>query len=207
MLTARFQPPFIFYHTICHTQRYAHQEEYFALDDAEFRNVTSILKLLALGAHKVCRTLHVSSFAYDAPFFSPCFFLLSLLWHHVGRGWGSLRLAVPTHPPNLFQGTCTRPAKSDITRTPTTVDMDMDEQTDAVISLRVPFPLSCSTLSRGGFARPSFRPSIYPFALSSLNPFASALFVVLFVCFLNAVRHLPPFFLLSFRVFLLYLTR
>ena len=122
------------------------------------------------------------------------FFLLSLLWHHVGRGWGSLRLAVPTHTPNLFQGTCTRPAKSDITRTPTTVDMDMDEQTDAVISLRVPFPLSCSTLSRGGFARPSFRPSIYPFALSSLNPFASALFVVLFVCFLNAVRHLPPLF-------------
>ncbi|KAI9463931.1 hypothetical protein F5148DRAFT_982280 [Russula earlei] len=32
-------------------------EEYFALDDAEFRNVTSILKLLALGAHQypVCR--------------------------------------------------------------------------------------------------------------------------------------------------------
>ncbi|KAF8486780.1 hypothetical protein DFH94DRAFT_621517 [Russula ochroleuca] len=32
-------------------------EDYFALDDAEFRNVTSILKLLALGAHKypVCR--------------------------------------------------------------------------------------------------------------------------------------------------------
>lgn len=104
VLTARFQPPFIFYHTICHTQRYAHQEEYFALDDAEFRNVTSILKLLALGAHKVCRTLHVSSFAYDAPFFSPCFFSSFSPLAPRGQGVGVSQTCGPNTPPKLVSG-------------------------------------------------------------------------------------------------------
>ena len=54
-----------FYH-ICKHERNAHQEEYFALDDAELQHVITILKLLALGAHKVCCALHVSSFAYDS---------------------------------------------------------------------------------------------------------------------------------------------
>lgn len=104
VLTARFQPPFIFYHTICHTQRYAHQEEYFALDDAEFRNVTSILKLLALGAHKVCRTLHVSSFAYDAPFFSPCFFSSFSPLAPRGQGVGVSQTCGPNTHPKLVSG-------------------------------------------------------------------------------------------------------
>ena len=109
VLTARFQPPFIFYHTICHTQRYAHQEEYFALDDAEFRNVTSILKLLALGAHKVCRTLHVSSFAYDAPFFSPCFFFF-LSFGTTWAGGGGLSDLRSQHTPQ----TCFRAHARDL---------------------------------------------------------------------------------------------
>jgi hypothetical protein len=83
-----------FYITYANTKRNAHQEEYFALDEAELRHVISILKLLALGAHKVCRALHVSSFAYDSlshlfikfplPFFS-----LLLAW--VGGGGGDFR--------------------------------------------------------------------------------------------------------------------
>jgi len=52
--------------TYANTKRNAHQEEYFALDDAELQHVITILKLLALGAHKVCCALHVSSFAYDS---------------------------------------------------------------------------------------------------------------------------------------------
>jgi hypothetical protein len=68
---------------------------------------------------------------------------------------------------------------------------------------KVPFPLSCSTLSRGGFARPSVRPSICPFTLSSLNPFCKCL-VCRFVClFAESRPSCPPFFL-SFRVFLLF---
>jgi hypothetical protein len=92
------------------TKRNAHQEEYFALDDAELRHVISILKLLALGAHKVCRALHVSSFAYDSlshlfqkisPSFSSSF--LSF-WLHVA-GWGaSLEIFGPsTSPANFVQ--------------------------------------------------------------------------------------------------------
>lgn len=41
------------YHVHAHT--YTTTEEYVGQDDAEFRNVISILKLLALGAHQVCR--------------------------------------------------------------------------------------------------------------------------------------------------------
>ena len=120
MLTARpphFPLPF-FYH-ICKTQRNAHQEEYFALDEAELRHVISILKLLALGAHKVCRALHVSSFAYDSLFH--LFFLLSRLlfffpsfWLHVGGcgSGGDFRSPAPPTPPTLFQSkTPTSPAK------------------------------------------------------------------------------------------------
>jgi hypothetical protein len=73
------------------TQRNTHQEEYFALDEAELRHVISILKLLALGAHKVCYVVP-SSFAYDSSFqnflsFSSFFFLsFSPFGSHVGGG-------------------------------------------------------------------------------------------------------------------------
>ena len=75
-----FQPRFYFIYATRNTHRIAHPEDYIALEDAEFRNVISILKLLALGAHKVCRALHVSSFAYDVlAVFIPLFLSLSPL--------------------------------------------------------------------------------------------------------------------------------
>jgi hypothetical protein len=98
-----FIPHFI---TYANTQRNAHQEEYFALDDAELRHVISILKLLALGAHKVCRALHVSSFAYDSlshllikfPLFFLAFFSLSF-WP---RGCGAVVIFGPSTSPTNF---------------------------------------------------------------------------------------------------------
>ena len=115
VLTAR-SPPFIFI-TYANTKRNAHQEEYFALDEAELRHVISILKLLALGAHKVCRALHVSSFAYESLshlfqkfsfFFLVCFSLLLAPRGLLGGVGGDFR-PQPPPPPTLFRVTLTGP--------------------------------------------------------------------------------------------------
>ena len=82
------------------------------MDEDELRHVISILKLLALGAHKVCRALHVSSFAYDSLSHLFIKFSSCLLFSPFGSTWVGgrrWRFSVPTYP--LFRATFTSPDK------------------------------------------------------------------------------------------------
>jgi len=58
-------------------------EDYFALGEAEVRNATAILKLLALGAHEVCRVHEARSLVIAClPLFSAFLFCLPLFHRH-----------------------------------------------------------------------------------------------------------------------------
>lgn len=86
VLTARC--PIYHSHTCTHTHPrtyHAHKED-FALDDGEFQNAISILKLLALGAHQVCRACmsHLSLMMYVRLF--PSYFFLLFLFRSLALG-------------------------------------------------------------------------------------------------------------------------
>lgn len=68
-----------------HASKRTPKDEYSTLDEAELRHVISILKLLALGAHKVCRALDTSSFAYDSTFFLKKFSLFFFFFFSFSR--------------------------------------------------------------------------------------------------------------------------
>jgi hypothetical protein len=194
----------------CNTRRNAHQEDYIALDDAEFRNVISILKLLALGAHKVCRALHVPSFAYDVLFrLHPPLFFCSLSFGTTWvEGWKETYGSTPPKSLGHTRPAKGRPITSGVNFSP---PVDRRRREGAVIRLRLfrrfLFRFLFRPLPYPGSDLPVHltRPSDHPFALPPLDPFYKCL-VCLFVCpYPNSVLCHSPFFLF-FLAFLLFVS-